>query len=245
MIELQLTFEHKPVNTFNFDKDTILIGRDPTCDIRIDNVGISRHHSRIERHGDTWVLMDLASGNGTFVKGKRITNYNLNSGDEINIWNYSLFFKTKGGAPKPATAAAPASVPKPAQPKPKKLDPEMTIALNAKDMDLKQRERSTGKYGHVEYDDPKRGRQVFTMMKTTAFLGSAPACEIKLTGWFIQPRHALFVRDEIGFRFINLAAKKTGQVNGRVVDDHRLKSGDIINIASRKFKFVEGLPSYK
>lgn len=243
MIELQLTFEHKPVNTFNFNKDTVLIGRDPTCDIRIDNVGVSRHHARIERHGDTWALVDLASGNGTFVKGKRISNYNLNSGDEINIWNYSIFFKAKSGTARPA--AVPQTAPQPQQVKPKKLDPEMTIALDARQMDLKQKERSASKYGYVEYEDPKRGRQVFAMMKTTTFWGSSPNCELKISGWFVQPRHALIVRDEIGFRFINLARKKLGQVNDRTVDDHRLKSGDVITIASRTFKFVEGLPSYR
>lgn len=234
MIELTLTFDRKVVNTFNFDKDTVLIGRDPTCDVRIDNVGISRHHARIEKRGAIFTLVDLDSGNGTYVRGKRITQHNLNNGDEIGLWNFSLVFKTSQIVEE--TVAPPKE-------KAAKIDPEMTIAVDVRQLDLKQRERSGGAVGYLVYEEPKRGQRTFSLMKTITFFGKDKDCAFILGGWFIQPRHAIIVRDETGFRFINCAARHQGTVNGAVVNDHRLQEGDVIRIASKTFKYFKGMPS--
>ena len=235
MIELTLTYERKTINTFKFDKDKemILIGRDPTCDVRIDNVGISRHHSRIEQKNDVYVLVDLGSGNGTFVRGKRVDRYNLNNGDEINIWNYSLFFKiVQPGVKKDELSAT--SV--------KKQDLDLTIAIDARQLELKQRERAGGAAAYLVYTEPKLGERTYSLMKTTTFFGKSPKCEFKLSGWFVQPRHTMIVRDESGFRFVNCAGSKLGVVNGMAVDDYRLQHGDVIKIGDRSFKFFVGLP---
>ena len=238
MIELTLTFERKIINTFKFDKDAILIGRDPTCDIRIDNVGISRHHSRIEKRGDIYTLIDLDSGNGTYVRGKRITRHNLNDGDEIGLWNYSLIFKPQAGAKIPAEEASKIK----AAPK---MDLDMTIAVDARKLDLKQRERATSLAAYLSYQHHKRGEQTYTLIKTATFFGADRNCEFLLKGWFIQPRHAMILRDETGFRFINFANHKEGVVNGRAVDDQRLKDGDQIKIGNLAFKYCTGMPSIK
>src|SRR3989339_1953792 len=132
MVELTLTFERRPVNTFKLDKDVILIGRDPTCDVRINNVGISRHHARIEKHDNIYTLFDLGSSNGTYVKGQKITQHNLNSGDEINIWNFSIFFKIPESEQVKEEVKAP-----------QKIDIDATIAIDRKQLDLRQKERSS------------------------------------------------------------------------------------------------------
>jgi len=238
MIELVLTFDRKVVNNYKFDKDSILIGRDPTCDIRIDNVGISRHHSRIEKQGNIYTLIDLESGNGTYVRGKRITRHNLNDGDEIGLWNYSLIFKS-GLAPKEPVGESSKVKTAP------KLDLDMTIAVDARQLDLKQRERATALAGYLLFAHPKRGEQTYSLTKTTTFFGGDKNCEFLLKGWFIQPRHAMIVRDETGFRLINFANHKRGTVNGKSVDDHRLRDGEEIKIANLSFKYFNGMPPIK
>jgi len=231
MLELTLTFERRPVNTFKLDKDIILIGRDPTCDVRIDNVGVSRHHSRIEKHGDIYTLFDLGSSNGTFVRGQRITQYNLNDGDEISIWNFSIFVKMPD-AEKVKTVDQAFQ----------KIDIDATIAIDRKQLELKQKEKSSALLAHLSYSDPKKGDLTYSVMKTTTFFGSSPKCEFQVTGFWVQPRHAVIIRDEIGFRFINFAGRSRGTINNQEVDDYRLKNGDTIKVGSKVFKFNEGLP---
>jgi pSer/pThr/pTyr-binding forkhead associated (FHA) protein len=231
MVELVLTFERKPVNTFYIDKDIILIGRDPTCDLRIDNAGVSRHHARIEKAGDTYTLIDLNSGNGTFVRGERVSKHNLNSGDEIGIWNYSIFFKIPQAEPEKAATEA----------KAQKIDPEMTIAVNIKQLELKQKERASPFTAYLAFQENKRDVN-FSIMKTTTFFGKSPKCEFKIGGFFTLPRQAMLVRDEMGFRFVNFGKNTAGKVNNQPVDDYRLKNGDVIVVGGRQFKFTMGIP---
>jgi DNA-binding winged helix-turn-helix (wHTH) protein len=63
-----------------------LIGRDRTAVVRIDCPGVSRRHARILIEGDTAVLEDLGSKNGTFLAGRQLVQpARLSHGDEIRI----------------------------------------------------------------------------------------------------------------------------------------------------------------
>ena len=49
------------------------IGREPTCDIRIDDSLVSRRHVEIGPSDGTWYVSDGESRNGTFLDGRRIS----------------------------------------------------------------------------------------------------------------------------------------------------------------------------
>jgi two-component system cell cycle response regulator len=55
-----------------FDRDMIVFGRGPTCDVVLPDDGVSRKHAIIRRRGDDYVLEDLRSKNGTFVEGEPV-----------------------------------------------------------------------------------------------------------------------------------------------------------------------------
>ena len=61
-----------------------VLGRDPTCDVLIDMVGVSRRHAMIAITDDRVVLTDLGSKNGTFANGERIIAP-LPLGDDVEI----------------------------------------------------------------------------------------------------------------------------------------------------------------
>ena len=68
--------------------DPVILGRSSTCTVVLHDAAASRRHSSIERRGVNYVLLDLQSGNGTFVNspGTRVNApYTLRHGDEILI----------------------------------------------------------------------------------------------------------------------------------------------------------------
>lgn len=66
-------------------KDT-LIGRDETCDLRLDSPLVSRFHAQLSAGR----LQDLRSSNGTFVNGSRVTTSLLDEGHTVTIGPYRL-----------------------------------------------------------------------------------------------------------------------------------------------------------
>ncbi len=62
------------------------IGRWEDNDITIDDRWVSRHHARLRREGDQYVVEDLGSKNGTLVNGRRIAGPTLLAdGDQIQV----------------------------------------------------------------------------------------------------------------------------------------------------------------
>jgi two-component system NtrC family sensor kinase len=76
--------------TFDINGSSLVIGRDPSCDVPLRDPGISRHHARLELRGDHYVLKDLGSANGTYVNGMRVSESSLQAGDQIRLGNSVL-----------------------------------------------------------------------------------------------------------------------------------------------------------
>ena len=69
---------------------TTRVGRDPDDGIFLDDVTVSRHHAEFDVDGDTLIVRDLGSTNGTYVNGGRTDESHLRSGDEVIIGRYHL-----------------------------------------------------------------------------------------------------------------------------------------------------------
>ena len=73
--------------------DALTIGRHPTNDVVVETPSASRQHARVERRGDTVVVRDLDTSNGTWVDGDRVTERVLTDGATIRIGDARLVFK--------------------------------------------------------------------------------------------------------------------------------------------------------
>jgi EAL domain-containing protein (putative c-di-GMP-specific phosphodiesterase class I) len=64
----------------------ILLGRDPSCDISVDDPAASRHHARLAVESDRVFIEDLGSINGILINGERVQGrYQLNPGDWFRV----------------------------------------------------------------------------------------------------------------------------------------------------------------
>ena len=77
--------------SFPIDKPQVSIGR-TKADIVLDDSKMSRTHCVVEVHETSGVLVDLDSGNGTFVNGKKIASCQLEHLSEFRIGGTTMMF---------------------------------------------------------------------------------------------------------------------------------------------------------
>ncbi|MEE2857911.1 MAG: sigma 54-interacting transcriptional regulator [Planctomycetota bacterium] len=68
----------------------VVIGRDPSADVFIDDPAASRFHARLLRDDLQWRVQDLESSNGTFLNGDPIRESELAPGDRLGIGDCEL-----------------------------------------------------------------------------------------------------------------------------------------------------------
>lgn len=77
---------------YSLVSEAVQVGRHPRNDVLLDDVSVSRHHARIVRRSESYVLQDLGSLNGTYVNGERVEEAPLRHGDEVQVGLYKLVF---------------------------------------------------------------------------------------------------------------------------------------------------------
>ena len=72
--------------TFIFEIPEIILGRDPTCTLNVDDQTISARHAKLSYHQSQWWVKDLGSTNGTFLNQERIEEQQvITSGDILQF----------------------------------------------------------------------------------------------------------------------------------------------------------------
>jgi pSer/pThr/pTyr-binding forkhead associated (FHA) protein len=263
-MKLTLTLSGRTLERFEFDKESVKIGRNEDCEVTIDNLGVSRYHSEIVQKDGFYVLRDLKSNNGTFVNGRRIENYNLNDGDEISIGKFTISFSGKAAValPEPvlpgkegAPDAAPgvptedggapaAAAPAAGGGEPGKEDfGGMTMQMDQRALAQLQREKSSRVRGYLVIDEGGGKKNNVFLEKSVFVIGKGEDSDIKLTGFFTARKVAVIFRDESGFRLIDVSAKGSAvSVNGKAVDDVRLGDNDELKILGKTMRFMRGTP---
>jgi pSer/pThr/pTyr-binding forkhead associated (FHA) protein len=77
---------------FDLDPLPVVIGRDPDCDLFLNNMTVSRRHAIIEKENGVLWLKDLGSLNGTWVDGKVTEREELTGGTLVQIGTFSMRF---------------------------------------------------------------------------------------------------------------------------------------------------------
>jgi signal transduction histidine kinase/pSer/pThr/pTyr-binding forkhead associated (FHA) protein len=86
-----------PVN-----KPVVTIGRSIDRDIILVDRKVSSQHAEVRKTGNIYTIRDLASTNGTFVNGGRVSEAVLHLGDEITVGSTLIIFTDKSSFEKTA-----------------------------------------------------------------------------------------------------------------------------------------------
>jgi pSer/pThr/pTyr-binding forkhead associated (FHA) protein len=96
MPKLILQYEGRVLKEYAVGQ-VVTIGRLPGNAIVIDNPAVSSKHARIVREGESYVIEDAESTNGTFVNELRVTRHPLTYGDLVLIGKHHLVFEETAG----------------------------------------------------------------------------------------------------------------------------------------------------
>jgi pilus assembly protein CpaF len=76
----------RPNLVFELEGDSYTIGREAGNEIVIEDAQVSRRHAQLTRQGNTYLVEDIGSTNGTYVNGKRVTApVLLSNGDMLGL----------------------------------------------------------------------------------------------------------------------------------------------------------------
>lgn len=86
---------HESEKVYSFSHEGIVIGRADDSGVKLVGSSVSRKHAQIQIADNNCFLIDLGSGNGTFLNGAKVSPNKetlLRHGDLISIDNYNLSF---------------------------------------------------------------------------------------------------------------------------------------------------------
>jgi Inner membrane component of T3SS, cytoplasmic domain len=96
--------------------EEITVGRGPDNAICLDDESISDRHALLSRQGDNWVVKDLGSARGTFVRAERVLVAALRDGDKLAFGSVEVEFQAEATKLQlPTSALASATPPAPPQ----------------------------------------------------------------------------------------------------------------------------------
>lgn len=78
---------------YPLDKDVVTLGRNPECDIFLNDMTVSREHAEVTRHADALLISDLHSFNGVWVNNRTVTQHALRPGDYVQIGKYDFVYE--------------------------------------------------------------------------------------------------------------------------------------------------------
>jgi predicted component of type VI protein secretion system len=92
LLKIRVSLKGRPIKSYTFKKESIIVGRSPESDIFLDNPGVSREHFKIELNSRGYYeVQDLGSANGTFLNDETIDRETLMNNDVIRVGKFSLW----------------------------------------------------------------------------------------------------------------------------------------------------------
>jgi len=261
MSKLVLKYEDRILKEVPVTSGPVTIGRVPGNTVVIDNPAVSSQHARVIVEGGQYVVEDLGSTNGTFVKEQAIKKHILQEGDVIRVGKHTLTFYGigKGEAVEEAPPAAAAAAPVQALGGTVFLDTKSQKELLAKVKAAAAAGQAAGpegagaapvaapkaaavaaaaKPGLLTVVSGRTDQPKYTLEAQTTLVGKSQSAMIKLKGWFKPDVAAAITKKGAGYLVTPLKGKTL--VNGQPLKQgYELKVGDVLNISGVTMQFSQ------
>lgn len=126
MIKFEISYPGGSTHEVELSGSVLVLGRDPGCDVVLNDTKCSRRHAVVEEALEGLVVRDTASANGVYVNGRRVDKAPLAPGDVVRLGEVQLKlveqigetvvmapedldFRTVAGVPRPPEPALPLS----------------------------------------------------------------------------------------------------------------------------------------
>ncbi|MFF0215254.1 FHA domain-containing protein [Streptomyces vinaceus] len=199
---------------------TYHVGRDPLCEVCLDDARVSWHHAILRPEGDHWTVEDEDSTNGTWADGHRIHEWNVGAGSELRFGSGADGPRALLLGPAPAAPAAPvlsaaASASAPAAPAPEPVGARPSSVSHPS---------LTGTFRRPTTVRPLPAR-------TAVSIGRAPANDLVIDDLVVSRRHAeLRALADGTYEITDLGSHNGTFLNGIRTDRAPVTEGDVIGI---------------
>lgn len=187
---------------------TYRVGRDPLCEIRLDDARVSWRHAILLPEGDHWTVRDDNSTNGTWADGRRVQEWSVGAGSELR------FGSAEDGPRAVLVSAAPR--PGPAADRPSRVsNPSLTSTFRTPSAVRPLPARTTVRIGRAPENDLVVNDLVVS--RRHAELRGLP---------------------DGGYEIADLGSHNGTYLNGARVEVARVAEGDIVGIGHSAFCLV-------
>ncbi|MFB7783305.1 FHA domain-containing protein [Streptomyces vinaceus] len=196
---------------------TYHVGRDPLCEVCLDDARVSWHHAILRPEGDHWTVEDEDSTNGTWADGHRIHEWSVGAGSELRFGSAADGPRALLLGPAPAAPVAPAA---PAPSAPAAPDPQ---PVGARPSSVSH-PSLTGTFRRPTTVRPLPAR-------TAVSIGRAPANDLVIDDLVVSRRHAeLRALADGTYEIADLGSHNGTFLNGIRTDRAPVTEGDVIGI---------------
>lgn len=202
-------------------ESVVTVGRAPDSIVQLNSNGVSRQHAKIVTDGKNYYLVDLKSGNGTYLNGNRLAPEEKNLlefGDTISIDAFELKFHEDGEAFKMDSSE-------------EVTDSDilevklLKKVLNAFDKDM---------IPSIEVLNGSAEGKKFLLTDEVAemIIGRDPECDFPINEYVISRRHVRISKRWGGISIRDLESKNGTFINNRRVVEEFLHDGDRIALGT-------------
>ncbi len=210
---------------YNLPQDTITIGRTGACDVELADKSISRKHAELVKDGEDFFLIDLKSGNGTYLNGKRIRSIEkhlLRSSDLIKIENYEIsFLLLEEGLNKPIEEDTDTDI----------------IEIKMIKKVLRALDKDSAPSLEVLNGSAEGKKIFFGDEQAEVDIGRDPNCSLQIDEAVISRRHAKLMKKWGGVVLMDLNSRNGCFVNNEKIAEKLLRDGDRVLLGTIKLLY--------